>query len=212
MLKERQRLFNPVPTKILWFYQRYFRDVHEILKNEIPEIQFFDSFDYEYTITKIEESPEERHLLILDDCLQSPVELELIFTRYVRSFVRSLFRFFVPIRRFAARFSPFYLVFRFLFGRDSNNLGFSILCISQELFSKKTAFSSRTLNINSGFIFVRVVFSKNRFLEFHFRFFSLFLVQITSFLRRPSRIFSRSKIAPFKLSPPPGVTCLKYLA
>ena len=89
VLKERQRLFNPVPTKILWFYQRYFRDVHEILKNEIPEIQFFDSFDYEYTITKIEESPEERHLLILDDCLQSPVELELIFTRYVRSFLPS---------------------------------------------------------------------------------------------------------------------------
>ena len=107
VLKERQRLFNPVPTKILWFYQRYFRDVHEILKNEIPEIQFFDSFDYEYTITKIEESPEERHLLILDDCLQSPVELELIFTRYVRSFVRSFVLSFV----FSFQFDVSRLVF-----------------------------------------------------------------------------------------------------
>ena len=83
LLKERQRVFSPVPTRFHWCYQRYFKNTHELLQKEIPEIQFHDNFDYEYFISKVEEDPEERHLLILDDSLQSPEQLDLIFTRWL---------------------------------------------------------------------------------------------------------------------------------
>ena len=81
LLQQRQRLFNPVPTKWYWCYQKYFKNTHEILKKNIPEIEFYDNFDYEYMISKIEKDSEQRHCLILDDSLQSPGELDLIFTR-----------------------------------------------------------------------------------------------------------------------------------
>ena len=80
LLRERDRLFSPVPTKFYWCYQRFYKDFHENLKNDIPQIEFFDHFDYEYMISKFENDPEERHCLILDDSLQTSNELELIFT------------------------------------------------------------------------------------------------------------------------------------
>ena len=81
LLKERERLFNPVPTRYYWCYQRYFKEAHEVLKKDVPNIEFFDNFDYEYMISRIEDEPEENHCLILDDSLQSPESLDLIFTR-----------------------------------------------------------------------------------------------------------------------------------
>ena len=183
MLKERQRLFNPVPTKILWFYQRYFRDVHEILKNEIPEIQFFDSFDYEYTITKIEESPEERHLLILDDCLQSPVELELIFTRYVRSFSLSFFR---SNSTFRGSFFPILPRFLFSFRQGQQQFGlFDSVHQSRTFLQKDGVFFP---NVEHQF---RFYFRSRRFFEKSFSriSFSVFLS-----LSRPDYVIFTSSI------------------
>ena len=82
LLKERERLLSPTPTRYHWCYQRYFKNTHELLRKEVTEIQFYDKFDYEYFINKVEQDPEERHCLILDDSLESPEELDLIFTRY----------------------------------------------------------------------------------------------------------------------------------
>ena len=90
-MKERHRLFTPVPTRFLWIYNQYFKKIHEELKNELDEeIEFLDKFEYSVLMEKIESEHHQKYCLILDDSLQSPVELDLIYTRLEFSKIREV--------------------------------------------------------------------------------------------------------------------------
>ena len=73
MVREKY-VFNPPPTKIHWIYQKYFEEFHQSMKNDVPEIEFYSEFDYNFFMAKFETESSENHLLILDDALQVSVK------------------------------------------------------------------------------------------------------------------------------------------
>ena len=79
--QEIETLIVPPPTKIIWVYNKYFKEYHEVLNQLVPNIEFQSDFDYESMMTRIESEPNEKFLLILDDILQFKDSLDLIFTR-----------------------------------------------------------------------------------------------------------------------------------
>ena len=82
IIRERLRLFNPSPTKIIWIYDKYYKQFHEELSQTGIDIEFSPNFDYEGILKRIEmESDSNYFLLIIDDILQISDELDLIFTR-----------------------------------------------------------------------------------------------------------------------------------
>ena len=82
IIREKSRLLKPSPTKVIWIYNKYYKDYHEVLSQSIENIEFSPTFDYETIMGRIElESQENYYLLILDDILQLQENLDLIFTR-----------------------------------------------------------------------------------------------------------------------------------
>ena len=79
--QEIETLILPSPTKIIWIYNKYFKEYHEVLNQLVSNIEFQPDFDYDAMMSQIESEPNEKFLLILDDILQFKDSLDLIFTR-----------------------------------------------------------------------------------------------------------------------------------
>ena len=47
IIREKSRLLKPSPTKVIWIYNKYYKDYHEVLSQSIENIEFSPTFDYE---------------------------------------------------------------------------------------------------------------------------------------------------------------------
>lgn len=83
ILLEKNRLIFPTVDKIIWIYNKWYKDYHDILNQSGLDIEFSSNFDYEKIVEKIHADNTSSYLLCLDDILQFEESLDLIFTRYV---------------------------------------------------------------------------------------------------------------------------------
>ena len=81
VIQQLSSIVSPPPSKIIWIYNKYYKEYHEVLNQLVSNIEFYPDFDYDAIMSKIESEQDERYLLILDDILQFKDSLDLIFTR-----------------------------------------------------------------------------------------------------------------------------------
>ena len=135
---------NPSPTKIIWIYNKYYKQFHEELSQTGIDIEFSPNFDYEGILKRIEmESDSNYFLLIIDDILQISDELDLIFTRWLIYWLID-WLIYLLIDLFIDWFTHL-LIYHFLLfihlrsKRDANNLKFSCIgLLTYKMFNLKT--------------------------------------------------------------------------